>query len=59
MPAVEKLLTEADVAEILRVKRSAVRRLRRTGQLPCIKLGDNTMRFRPEDVKTLATPASR
>lgn len=46
---IQKLLTIAEVAEILRVHRTSVSRLLRTGEMPYIAIGDRKL-LRPADV---------
>lgn len=51
----EKLLTRADVANLLSISLRSVDRLRDRGILPTVKLL-TTVRFREEDVQKLITP---
>ena len=48
----EKLLTRAEVAQLLSVSLRSVDRLVARGILPAVKVL-STVRFRPEDVKSL------
>lgn len=48
-----RLLTMADVADVLGLSVRTVRRMAATGELPIVRLNGRTVRFRPEDVRTL------
>lgn len=45
-----KLLTVAEVAEILSISESLVYRLKDEGNLRCLRIGKSSVRFREEDV---------
>jgi excisionase family DNA binding protein len=47
---IEKLLTIADVAQVLGISRGSVYRLMRSGELPAIRVGERA-RFEPTDVR--------
>ena len=47
----EKLLTAKQVASILNISTSTVRRLCRDGELQCLRLGFRTVRFYRSDVE--------
>lgn len=47
----EELLTAEQVGEILGSGHRAVLTLARTGDLPVVRIGYRTVRFRPEDVR--------
>jgi excisionase family DNA binding protein len=49
-PAVERLLTAAEVAKLLNVPVSWVRESTRSGAMPCVRLG-RYVRFDPADVE--------
>jgi excisionase family DNA binding protein len=49
----ENLLTSNEVMAQLRISRSTLHRLRRTGELPSVELGPRAVRFRQEDVDHL------
>lgn len=51
----DRLLTELEVAEVLHISRSSVQRLRNTGRLPVVKVGERSIRFRQVDVAALMT----
>lgn len=45
-----RLLTAAEVAELLRVSKNTVYRLARSNRLPWVRIGES-VRFRPDDVE--------
>lgn len=47
----DRLLTLADVADFLAVSLSTVRRLVRDGNLPAVRVGQRSIRVRPEDLE--------
>ena len=47
----DKLLTSGQVAELLQLRSITIQRLRKRGQLPCVKIGHNTVRFKLSDVQ--------
>ena len=49
-PELAKLITEKEVAELLRVPVLHVRKLRYSGKLPFYRLGHKSIRFHPERV---------
>lgn len=46
----EPLLTEAEVAELLKIKTGQIRHLRRSRQIPFVRIGHRTVRYRRADV---------
>jgi excisionase family DNA binding protein len=46
----ERLLTSAEVQQLLRVNRDCLNRWRRLHRIPFIRLGYRSVRFRQEDV---------
>jgi excisionase family DNA binding protein len=52
----DQLLTADEVAELLRLPRTRVVAMARDGVLPVVRLGERTLRFRPEDVESFTTP---
>jgi excisionase family DNA binding protein len=48
-----RLLSMADVADVLGLSIRTVRRMVSMGELPIVRLNNRTVRFRPEDVKAL------
>jgi excisionase family DNA binding protein len=53
MNADGELLKIEDVCRQLQISRSGVYRLIWSGKLPAVKLGQRTLRFKPEDVRAL------
>jgi excisionase family DNA binding protein len=54
-------LTIREAAELLRCSESSIQRMRSSGRLPFMKLGDNSVRFRREAVEAMlkdATPVA-
>ena len=45
-----KLLKAGQVAEILKVSKSHVYKLMRTGEIPTVRIGIKSVRVRPEDL---------
>jgi excisionase family DNA binding protein len=52
-PAVERLLTQDQVAELLQCDPRTVFTLRKTGRLPTVRLAGGLIRFDPIDVRAL------
>lgn len=50
LPITTHLLTYAEVSEALRVTERTVRSLCRSGELPFVRVGKNSIRFTPEDL---------
>lgn len=56
----ERLLTDREVADCLRMNIATVRRLRRSGALPFVRLpGSRLIRVRAEDVDALIDRATQ
>ncbi len=53
----EKLMTAAEIAAELGIKRTAVLYWAKTGKLPCVHMTRRTVRFRPEDVRRFCPPS--
>lgn len=47
------LLTESDLANLLRVTESQARDMRRANQWPCVRLSRKTIRYTPEQVEQI------
>jgi excisionase family DNA binding protein len=50
---VAPLLTAHEVADVLGVGLRTIRRMVRRGELPIVRIGRRSIRFRPEDIKAL------
>jgi excisionase family DNA binding protein len=48
-----RLLTQREVAEILRISPKKLQIMRRTGQISFITFGHRTIRFRPSEIQRL------
>lgn len=53
------LLTRVEAAAVLRVHPTTLRRWRRQGKLPVVRLSDGTIRYRQSDLDALVTASLR